>query len=160
MKCPHCSYENLDAARFCANCGQEVAALTSALESNELPPIPAPVPPPQTPNPPAYPLSNLQPQAQYAPMHRPLKDRSVAYILEILPGLFGILGIGWLYAGNTGVGIAWLIGVLLWDVFAIIIDIASVGFGCFCSVPVNIVLITLSSVLLSNYVKQHPELFA
>ena len=90
---------------------------------------------------------------------RPLKDRSVAYILEILPGLFGILGIGWLYAGNTNAGIAWLVGVLAWDIFAIIVDLVTVGFGCFCSVPVNIVLITVSTISLSGYVKQHPELF-
>lgn len=153
MQCPHCGYTNPDGVRFCANCGQEVAAQSNV--SNQVPPTPAP----QAPVPSAYPLSNPPPQAQYPPAYRPLKDRSVAYILEILPGIFGILGIGWMYAGNTGVGIAWLVGTLVWDVIAIIIDIASVGFGCFCSVPVNIVLIVLSSVSLSNYIKQHPELF-
>ncbi len=142
MNCPHCGYDNRDVVRFCANCGKEVGAVSSA--SSTL-------------NPPMLPQ---QPQYPYPPMYaRPLKDRSLAYILEILPGLFGILGIGWLYAGNTTAGILWLVGVLVWDVFAIIVDLVTFGFGCFCSVPVNIVLITVSAIALSGYVKQHPELF-
>lgn len=55
---------------------------------------------------PGTPSAEIQPQGppqHYAP--RPPKDRSIAIILEILPGLFGILGIGWIYAENTAVGI-------------------------------------------------------
>jgi len=87
------------------------------------------------------------------------KDRSIALILEILPGLFGLLGFGWIYSGNTNTGIMWLIGVLVWDVFAIIIDVITGGFGCFCTLPVNIILVAVSASSLNTYTKQHPELF-
>ncbi len=87
------------------------------------------------------------------------KDRSIALILEILPGLFGFLGFGWIYSGNTGTGIAWLIGVFVWDVIAVIIDIVTAGFGFCVSIPVNIILVAVSASSLNSYTKQHPELF-
>lgn len=141
MNCPHCGYDNREGVRFCANCGNELA-------------------PPWAISSPNPSMLSQPPKYAYPPTYaRPIKDRSVAYILEILPGLFGILGIGWFYAGNTNAGIAWLVITLAWDVLAVIIDVATVGFGCFCSVPVNIVLITVSTIALSGYIKQHPELF-
>jgi len=36
---------------------------------------------------------------------RPLKDRNIALILEILPGLFGLVGFGWIYSNKTDTGI-------------------------------------------------------
>ena len=90
---------------------------------------------------------------------RPPKDKSVALILEILPGLFGLLGFGWIYSGQTTMGIFWLVGMLVWGIIAITIVVLSGGFGCFCTVPVNIVLIAVSAMLLNNHIKDHPELF-
>ena len=92
-------------------------------------------------------------------MPRPLKDRSIALILEILPAFFGIFGIGWIYAGNLAVGILLLAGVLVWDVIAVVINILSGGLGCFCTLPVAIVLIAVSAVSLHSYTKTHPEIF-
>ncbi len=157
MPCPRCNYENPAGVRFCANCGSALGDESPAPQPT--PQQPAPYPQPPTPYPPTVSPNKMMPPTPSASTYRPLKDRSVAYILEILPGLFGIMGIGWLYSGNTGAGIAWLVGVLMWDFFAIIIDIVTVGFGCFCSVPVNIILIAVSTILLSSYVKGHPELF-
>jgi hypothetical protein len=70
-----------------------------------------------------------------------------------------LFGFGWIYSGNTGAGIAWLIGVLIWDVVAIIISLLTGGFGCFCTIPANIVLVAISAVTLNSYTKQHRELF-
>jgi hypothetical protein len=92
-------------------------------------------------------------------MIRPLKDRSIALILEILPGFFGLLGFGWIYSDNTNTGIMWLVGVLVWDVIAITISILTAGFGCFCTVPINLMLVAISASTLNNYTKQRPELF-
>jgi len=90
---------------------------------------------------------------------RPLKDRSIALILEILPGLFGFLGFGWIYSGNTNTGVMWLVGLLVWDVIALIIVAATAGFGLCLTIPANIVLVAISASSLSTYTKQHPELF-
>ena len=90
---------------------------------------------------------------------RPTKDRGIALVLEILPGLFGLLGFGWIYAGNTTTGILWLGGVFVWDIIVIILSMLTAGLICFISVPVNLVLVAVSAVLLNTYTKQHPELF-
>jgi hypothetical protein len=93
----------------------------------------------------------------YAPP--PPKSRGTALLLEILPGLFGFLGFGWIYGGNTTTGLLWLAGMIVWDMIAVLIDVLSAGLACFCTVPVNLALIAVSSMLLSTYTKQHPELF-
>jgi TM2 domain-containing membrane protein YozV len=127
--------------------------------------------PPQTPNPPPPVQSNTphydfsQPTniqaAQPADFfRRPLKDRNTTLILEILPGLFGIYGIGWMYANRMNTGVMLLVGGLIWLVIAVIINIATGGFACFCTIPVNIAAVALSATQLNSYTKQHPELFA
>jgi hypothetical protein len=100
-------------------------------------------------------------QTPYPPPYtsRPPKDRSVALILEILPGLFGFLGFGWIYSNQTTTGVLWLVGVIFWDLIAIGIVALTAGFGCFCTIPINIVLVATSTILLNNHIKQHPELF-
>jgi hypothetical protein len=87
------------------------------------------------------------------------KDKSLAIILEILPAFFSIMGIGWIYAGNTNAGIGWLIGFLVWNAVAIFLDIITFGIFLCVHIPVNIGLIALSAILLNNYIKQKPELF-
>lgn len=104
-----------------------------------------------------------EPDQQVAPYDdyafRPQKDRGIALVLEILPGLFGLLGFGWIYSGNTAAGVLWLIGVLVWDFIALVIVALTSGLACCCTVPVNLTLIAVSSFLLNAYTKQHPELF-
>lgn len=90
---------------------------------------------------------------------RPPKDRSIALILEILPGLFGLLGFGWIYSDNVNTGIMWLIGVLVWDIAAVFISVLTAGFGCICTVPINLMLVAISASSLNAYTKEHPELF-
>jgi hypothetical protein len=90
---------------------------------------------------------------------QPSKSRSTALLLEILPGLFGVYGIGWIYGNKMGPGLALLIGGLIWDVIAIVIDVATAGFGFICSLPVNIAAVVISSLMIHNYTKNHPEIF-
>ena len=103
-------------------------------------------------------MSQLQ---QPSPVYsqRPPKTRSTALILELLPGLFGLYGIGWIYANKVGLGVGLLVGGLVWAVIAITIDIITGGFGLICSLPVNIAAVTISSIMVNNYTKQHPEMF-
>ncbi len=104
-------------------------------------------------------LSTGRVSAHMVQTTRPAKDRSIALILEILPGLFGFLGFGWIYSGNTNTGIGWLVGFFVWDVIAIVIIAATAGFGCFVTVPVSLAIVALSASSLNTYTKQHPELF-
>ena len=102
-------------------------------------------------------MQSPSPAAPYSP--RPPKDKSLALILEILPGLFGFLGFGWIYSNQTTTGILWLVGMLTWGIIALTILVVTGGFGCFCTLPVSIALIALSAMSLSNYANRHPELF-
>ena len=119
---------------------------------------PSPVYNPQ-PNYPAQPAPQYQNPTYPVFAPRPPKDRSVAIILEILPGLFGFLGFGWMYAGNIAAGAIWLICFLLWTFVAVVIDVLTAGFGVCLTLPVSIVLIIISTVSLNSYTKQHQELF-
>ncbi len=92
-------------------------------------------------------------------MERPMKDRSLALVLEILPALFGLFGFGWIYSGNTSTGVAWLVGVLIWDLVAVLILTLTAGFGCIFTIPINLVLVAISASSLNTYIKKHPELF-
>ena len=74
-------------------------------------------------------------------MYEPAKqyDPNTAMLVELIPGLFGFLGIGYLYVGRTNDGIirliAWLIAVvLLWIGYAIA-GTVTCGFG-FCLLPI------------------------
>jgi zinc-ribbon domain len=108
--------------------------------------------------PPGYaPFPGYPPYPAYVP--RPPKDRSIALILEILPGLFGFIGFGWMYSGNTTAGLIWLISVLIWDFIGVGIVLLTGGLACFCTVPANLVLIAASASFLNSYTHQHPELF-
>lgn len=96
-------------------------------------------------------------QALYGQVQK--KDKSLTIILEILPAFFGIMGIGWLYGGNTNAGLAWLIGFLIWNGIALFLDFITFGIFLCVHIPVNLGLIALSTILLNNYTKQHPEVF-
>ncbi len=113
----------------------------------------------------AYPLPSDRPAytPPYAPPYvgaaRPPKDRALAIIAEALPGLFGFLGIGWLYAGNTTTGILVLLGFLAWNFIAVILDLLTVGFFLCLHLPANLVAVLASSFLLYNTTKKQPGLF-
>ena len=93
---------------------------------------PPPMPPPYYPSPPGYPppqyAAYLDPAAPYGrhPLTgEPLSDKSkpIAGLLQLL-GLLGIVGIGRIYLGYTGLGIAQLvvglvtcgIGAVIWGI--------------------------------------------
>ena len=81
-------------------------------------------------------------------------------ILEILPGLFGILGIGWIYAGKSNTGIIWLIGFLAWHLVIVLpVVLLTAGGGLCVTIPIDLVCIAVSAYTLNNYTNQHPELF-
>lgn len=135
--CPNCRAEMVEGSNFCHLCGTRITT----------PPEVAQLQPPQLPP---------QPPVTYV---RPLKDRSMAQILEILPGLFGFLGFGWIYAGDVNTGIMFLVGYLVAAVAFVIFDIISGGICCFFTVPLQILIIAVSVSRLNQHIKAHPELF-
>lgn len=134
------------------------AALEGASGFEPLPPMdeppPAPSyspPPPPAPSyipaPPPPPAAGRAPYGAAAP-----KDKTIALLIELLPGLFGFLGIGWLYAGSVGTGIALLLGFIAWNFFAIILDAITFGLFACLHIPANLVIIGVSAYMLNNFV--------
>ncbi len=90
------------------------------------PPMPPPLPPMQP-----YPAS--QP-----------KDPNTAFLIELVGGLFGFLGLGYFYVGRTNDGIVRLLVFLLYDVLAYVTIVIGAAFtagivGCVCF-PIQLVI--------------------
>lgn len=61
-----------------------------------------------------------QPMQSYQPMPPQPKDPNTAFLIEIVGGLFGLLGLGYFYIGQTNDGILRLIIFLAYNIFAYI----------------------------------------
>jgi TM2 domain-containing membrane protein YozV len=160
--CPYCQKEHPVGTQYCPVTGKPLApaASTGNRPGGGFNPQSSQNYPPQQPQ---YPYASQQPY--YPPPYpaypttRSPKDRNTALVLEILPGLFGILGIGWIYSGKTGTGIAWLIGYLIWVGIVITAAVLTGFMACFCTVPINLICVGISASTLNTYTKSNPHLF-
>jgi hypothetical protein len=158
IHCPSCNTANPPDAQFCITCGAPLSTAPVYETAPVLEAVPTPPPAPE----PSAPLGAATPApspAYAAPASATLKDRGTALLLEILPALFGVFGIGWIYGSNTTAGVLLMVGMLVWEALAVVGSIVTLGVGCFCFVPINLVVIGISAYLLNEYTQQHSELF-
>jgi hypothetical protein len=171
ITCPNCSTSNPDSAQVCLSCGAPLIEAAGRPANERLQPAegeipePSPFAMPESPEPAPSSVS-VTPIPVSAPSRpakvdftSPKKDRSLAIVLEVVPGLFGLLGIGWIYSGFTSAGIAWLVGFLIWNIIALVICIFTVGVGCLCTLPVNLVVLIASVMALNSQIQDHSEQF-
>jgi hypothetical protein len=178
MICSNCGFQNVPGARVCANCNTplpEPPPPETSVQGASVPPPESAIPPfapslgQQPPHQQPPPFQSTPPQ-QPAPLGagwlaagtypaRPLKDRSIALLLEIVGGLFGLFGLGWIYSTRNEVGIPLLIGGLVWGVVALLMITLTVFLGCLCVIPINIAVIALSTTRLNNFTKLRQDLF-
>ena len=106
-------------------------------------------------------MGNEAPPQAVQPVYQidPRKDKSIALILEIVPGLFGLFGIGWLYIGQVMPGLILLIGGIVWILIAIGVGVLTGFMACFCTVPLTLIGPIASGLILHNYTKQRPQLY-
>lgn len=78
------------------------------------------------------------------------KEPGTALILELIPGLFGFPGIGWMYAGQVGRGLATLFG---WWIGAILFALATLGVGLLILPFAYLAFLAWSSYQVHEYVK-------
>jgi TM2 domain-containing membrane protein YozV len=97
-----------------------------------------------------------QPQGYYQPsvVAQPQADTSMPVIVEILCGIFGFYGIGWLIAGYTIPGILLLVGGLVWAVIFWTIAAVTHFVGLVCLVPFDIAIWVTSALILNSRLKQ------
>lgn len=81
-------------------------------------------------------------------------NSTLAIILEVICGIFGIYGIGWLVSGNTSTGLIFLIGGFVWLAVAIVLSILTLGIGLICIWPIDLAIMITSVIMLSNRLKQ------
>jgi hypothetical protein len=84
------------------------------------------------------------------------QNATLAIVLEIVCGLFGLFGIGWLVSGNTQTGIILLVGGLVWGAVWVFIAIFTLGIGFLCIGPINLAIMIISTIMLNNRLKQMP----
>ena len=89
-----------------------------------------------------------QPYGQ-PPYGQPAKDPTVGLLLELL-GFLGFAGIGWIWAGETVIGISLLIGWFVFLGIEILLSIVLIGL---CLIPLNFIIPIASGIILMNRLK-------
>jgi hypothetical protein len=112
--------------------------------------------PPQQPQQPYQQPFQQQYQPGFNPLAPPPKDPTTGLLLELI-GLFGFAGIGWLWAGETAIGVALLLG--FWAFLAVEVFLMFIVIG-FCLIPLNLVIPIVSGVLLQKRLKERQALLA
>ncbi len=82
------------------------------------------------------------------------KDPQTGLLLELI-GIFGFLGIGWLWAGETAIGMALLIGFWVFLGIEIFLSIFLIGL---CLLPLNLIIPIVSAFLLQKRLKERQSL--
>lgn len=78
---------------------------------------------------------------------------TIAMVLEIIFGIFGMLGMGWLYAGNILVAVAAFVGFIIVAFIELAIATATLGLaGCFI-IPFNLAVAVVSGLKARDYVR-------
>lgn len=181
IACRTCGNENPDGAAYCQYCGAGLQQARPPLAAYPQPvpaPPPAPAPYPQpTASAPGYQQPSggaFQPQVPArlpAPAVYPqvvvaapvgYKDPSTGLLLEMIPGFFGFLGIGRMWAGEVGLGVGLLLGYwAVWFICGLLI-VLTVGILGICLGPLLFVLYfaapITSGILLQKKLKQQQQL--
>jgi len=79
---------------------------------------------------------------------------TIALIIEIVFGFFGVMGIGWMYIGKFIIGTILFIGFLAIVGVEIAISIPTGGVCACVFLPINIVLASISGLRLRDYVRR------
>jgi hypothetical protein len=87
----------------------------------------------------------------------PIQDEEntslIAIIIEIIFGLGGALGMGWLYVGNFGRAALIFTGYIVFCIIEAILGFVTIGMAAFCFAPLNMLAIAFSSIKLREYIR-------
>ena len=78
---------------------------------------------------------------------------TIAMVLEIIFGFFGILGMGWLYAGNVPIAIALFVIFLIVAFIEMAIATATLGIAACLIFPFNLAVAIISGLRARDYVR-------
>ena len=92
------------------------------------------------------PRTNIPTYGDNVPPHQ--RSSTGPVVAEVLLGLLGIYGVGWLIAGRTRFGAILLILSVLWILVAGAATLHTFGLALGCTVPANVVFMALSAIAL------------
>ena len=127
MNCQKCGTVLETNAAFCPNCGAPVQPQASTQQTT----------------------ANTGSGATLAGSATSVKSKSTALILEIVAGLFGFLGIGWIYAGQTQKGVIFLVANFVVQGLFFVTTVV----GPLCTIPIGV---AISAYLLNEHIKKTP----
>jgi len=78
---------------------------------------------------------------------------TIAMILEIVFGFFGILGMGWLYAGNIPIALIAFIGFIIVAFIEMTLVTATFGFAACFVFPFNLAVAVISGLKARDYIR-------
>ncbi len=160
--CRNCGQPIPDTAAFCPSCGLSISAPQPIAEQPRFNPSPQGYTPQQQQ---AYMLPQqgyMSPQQAYMPPQQgvnvtvintaPPTRSKTPLVVEVILSLFGIYGVGWLMAGETTIGIIWLVCsfVVYWPTLIIL---ALLTFGIL-DFPVAVACIVINALLLNRALNQ------
>ncbi len=158
IACRTCGNQNPDGVSFCQYCGSNLQSPPAGGEGQRTsagrPPVYAP--PEGQSGGYGQPFSGgvQYGQQQYGTVAAPAKDPTTGLLLELI-GLFGFAGIGWLWAGETVIGLSLLIGYFVFLGIEILSFFIFIGF---CLIPFNFIIPIASAVLLQKRLKERQML--
>ena len=78
---------------------------------------------------------------------------TIAMTLEIIFGFFGILGMGWLYAGNIPIAVVLFVGFLIVAFIEMAIATATLGVAACLIIPFNLAIAIISGLRARDHVR-------
>ncbi len=83
------------------------------------------------------------------------KDPFVALVLEIIGGFLGLPGIGWIYAGQVGWGLLFMVGYWILDwALGVLLAILTLGLWCFVWPAQNLIVGAVSGFLVYRWLER------
>lgn len=80
-----------------------------------------------------------------------------ALILEILFGIFGILGVGHIYANRVGFGLALMVGYWVYGFVAFFLSSITAGLGVCLFLPLSLAIVIFSGIKARDYLREYGD---
>jgi hypothetical protein len=80
----------------------------------------------------------------------------IGLVVEVVFGLFGFLGLGWLYAGHIAMAVTVFIGFSLFMLVEVGLAVITLGFSLCLTTPVHLILLVVSGVKVRDHIRNHP----
>jgi hypothetical protein len=87
-------------------------------------------------------------------VERPQGNQQLSIILELVIGILGFLGIGWLIRGDQKTGLILIVSSVVWTCIAYGLAAGTSGVSAICTIPLTMTAAITSTILLSNAYKK------